>query len=98
MIRPDPNGSDDLGLMQVNTLWVPSLAARARLSEAATSDRLVNDPCFNIAAAALILRVYLNEAHGALLPAIGDYHSHTQPLNQIYVLQTEQAARRLFGD
>src|ERR1700739_631011 len=77
MIRPDSNGTDDLGLMQVNTIWVPSLAARAGLSPAQTESQLVNDPCFNIAAAALILRSYLAQTNGALLPAIGDYHSHT---------------------
>jgi hypothetical protein len=96
-IRQDHNGTADLGVMQVNTIWVPVLAARARLSEAETADRLVNDPCFNIAAAALILRGYLAETHGALLPAIGDYHSHTPPLNTAYAAAAEAMAERLFG-
>jgi hypothetical protein len=97
MVRPDDNGTADLGVMQVNTIWIPEIAARARLSEAVTAEKLVRDPCFNIAAAALILRVYLAETHGALLPAIGDYHSHTLLLNRAYTLQAEAAARKLFG-
>jgi hypothetical protein len=97
IVRQDANGTADLGVMQVNTIWLPPLAARARLSTAATERRLIDDPCFNIAAAALILRTYLAETHGALLPAIGDYHSHTPPLNQAYVARAEATAGRMFG-
>lgn len=97
MTRADANGTEDLGVMQVNSIWLPALAARARLGEDETRRRLIDDPCFNIAAAALILRTYLAETHGALLPAIGDYHSHTPALNAAYLTQAELAATRLFG-
>jgi hypothetical protein len=96
MVRPDSNGTADLGVMQVNTIWVPALAARAGLSESEAQDRLVNDPCFNIAAAALILRTYLAETHGALLPAIGDYHSHTPALNNGYATLAVRRAGEMF--
>ncbi len=96
MVRPDPNGTADLGVMQVNTIWIPVLAARAGLPQSITAQRLVNDPCFNIAASALILRTYLTETHGALLPALGDYHSHTQALNLAYTALAERRARELF--
>jgi hypothetical protein len=95
-IRPDRNGTADLGVMQINTIWVPALAAQARMSNAATRGALIDDPCFNIAAAALILRVYLRQNGGGLLPAIGDYHSHTPPLNQAYIAQAELAAQKMF--
>jgi hypothetical protein len=98
MVRPDSNGTADLGVMQVNTIWVPALAARAGLPLADTQNRLVNDPCFNIAAAALIMRTYLAETHGELLPAIGDYHSHTPALNADYTALAERRARELFMD
>jgi soluble lytic murein transglycosylase-like protein len=97
MARADANGTEDLGVMQVNSLWVPALAARAGLTEGETRQRLIDDPCFNIAAAALILRTYLTETHGALLPAIGDYHSHTPALNAAYLAQAERTAARLFN-
>jgi soluble lytic murein transglycosylase-like protein len=96
-VRQDSNGTADLGVMQINTIWVPALAARAGLSEAATEQRLIEDPCFNIAASALILRSYLAEANGALLPAIGDYHSHTPALNTAYAALAERKARELFA-
>jgi len=96
MARPDSNGTKDLGVMQVNTLWLPALAARAGLSEAETKSRMLGDPCFNIAAAALILRTYLAAEHGDLLLAVGDYHSHTPILNTAYAALAERTARQLF--
>jgi hypothetical protein len=96
MVRPDRNGTADLGVMQVNTIWVPALAARAGLSAAQTEKNLIDEPCFNIAAAALILRSYLAETNGDLLTAIGDYHSHTPALKTAYAALAERTARRLF--
>lgn len=97
-VHQDANGTADLGVMQINTIWVPALAARAGLSETETAERLIEDPCFNIAASALILRGYLAEAGGQLLPAIGDYHSHTPALNAAYAALAERKARELFAD
>jgi hypothetical protein len=97
VVRPDENGTADFGVMQVNSIWLPSLSARSGLTEAAVRQRLIYDPCFNIAAAALILRTYLAETHGNFLQAIGDYHSHTAPLNAAYVAQAEAMAARMFG-
>lgn len=96
MIIPDANGTADLGVMQVNTIWLPALSQRSGLSTQDTETRLINDPCFNIAAAALILRNYLAQEHGNLLPAIGDYHSHTPTLNTNYTQLAERKARELF--
>lgn len=97
LVRPDANGTFDLGVMQVNTIWVNMIAQRARLPASVTAAKLISDPCFNIAAAALILRIHLRETHGALLPAIGDYHSQTAPLNRAYTSEAEAEAQRLFG-
>ena len=95
-VRPDANGTADFGVMQVNSIWVPALAAEARMGQAQARAALINDPCFNIAAAALILRVYIHQEGGALLPASGDYHSHTPPLNQAYISRAETTAARMF--
>jgi Transglycosylase SLT domain len=97
MVSQDSNGTADLGVMQVNTLWIPALAARAGLTQARTKALLINDSCFNIAAAALILRGYLVETNGDLLSAIGDYHSHTPALNIGYVALAERKARKMFA-
>jgi hypothetical protein len=90
------DGSEDLGVMQINTLWVPPLSRLAHLSEAEIRGRLLDRPCFNIAAAGLILHFYLTETRGDLLRAIGDYHSHTPTLNQAYRAQVIHSAIMMF--
>lgn len=95
-VHRNVNGSDDLGVMQVNTVWLPALARYTGLAPSAVRVRLIRVPCFNIAAAGAILKTYLDQDHGDLMRAVGDYHSHTAPLNHRYRVAVMQAARRLF--
>jgi hypothetical protein len=83
-VRADRDGSHDLGLMQVNTRWVLPLARFMRLPAQTVTVRLILSPCFNIACAAAILHGYVDETHGNVWQAIGDYHSHTPGLNTAY--------------
>ncbi len=92
------DGSSDLGLMQVNTLWVPLVAEVVGASPAAIQARLTNDACFSIAAAGAILRAYLRETGGDLMRAIGNYHSHTGPLNLSYQALVRERAGVMFAD
>ncbi len=96
-VQINANGSADLGVMQVNTIWLDPLARYARMAQPAVAQRLVDDPCFNIAAAAAILRVYLTEAHGNLMAAIGHYHSHAPGLASAYQTKVLAAAMTLFS-
>lgn len=91
------NGSEDLGVMQINTLWLPALSRYTGLSQVAVRERLVSEPCFNIAAAGAILRTYLDETRGDLMRAIGNYHSHTPVRNQDYQDKVMRSAGRLFA-
>jgi hypothetical protein len=95
VVHHDSNGTDDLGVMQVNTIWIDPLARVARLTPDEVRSRLIADACFNIAAAGAILRAYLGETHNLML-AIGDYHSHSTALNLAYQQEVLAAARRLF--
>ena len=95
-VSHNTDGSDDFGVMQVNTVWLGPLARVSRLPEPEVRRRLIADPCFNIAAAGLIVRTYLNETHGDLLRAVGNYHSHTPALNADYQSRVLAAARALF--
>ena len=97
LVRFNQNGSADLGPMQVNTSWVQPLARYAGLRQAVVVTRLINDPCFNIEAAAAIMKVYLTEAHGNLMVAIGYYHSHTPERGAAYQEKVTAAAGMLFG-
>jgi soluble lytic murein transglycosylase-like protein len=97
LIHPNRNGTADLGLMQVNTIWVTPLAKSNRMEPGAVVVRLLDDPCFNIAAAGAILRAYRQEAGGNLGIAVGYYHSHTQQLSEPYLARVIRSARGLFG-
>jgi soluble lytic murein transglycosylase-like protein len=97
LVHLNTDGSQDLGVMQVNTRWVQPLAWQAGMAPAVAERRLLTDGCFNITVAGAILRIYLNEAHGNLLLAVGYYNSHTPVLAKAYQLRVLHAATRLFG-
>ena len=95
-VSRNTDGSDDLGLMQVNTRWIAPIARHTRQSEQSVRQRLIDDGCFNIAASGAILRTYLNEAHGDLMLAVGYYHSHSPTRNAAYQAKVLASATRLF--
>ncbi len=96
-VHANTDGSQDLGVMQVNTRWLPALSRYTGTPEAAVRQNLLNRACYNIAAAGLILRTYLDETGGDLMRAVGDYHSHTPPLNQAYQAKVLRSAAGLFS-
>jgi hypothetical protein len=91
------NRTADLGVMQVNTLWIPHIARSWKMTPHVVAQRLIEDPCFNIAAAGAIMRIYLDESRGDVVQAVGYYHSHTPGLATGYQLRVIRAAYRLFG-
>ncbi len=97
LASPNRNGSEDLGIMQINTLWIGPLARHTGLSGAEVRDRLLHDACFNIAAAGLILRLGLNETGGDLLRTVGNYHSRTPERHIGYRDRVLNAARVMFA-
>ena len=97
LVSPNTNASADLGVMQINTRWIAPLASSIGLSPGIVRSRLIHEPCFNIASAGAILRIYLREERGNLMRAIGDYHSHTPSRNQSYQTKVLAAAQGLFG-
>ena len=91
------NGTADLGVMQVNSRWLPYLARSSGLPAAVVASRLIYDPCFNIISAGAIMRIYLDEAHGDVVQAVGYYHSHTPALADDYQIRVIRASFKLFG-
>jgi Transglycosylase SLT domain len=81
------NGTDDLGVMQVNSAWLPELARHTGVPQSRLRIALIRQNCFNIAVAGAILRIYLNEAHGDVVTAIGYYHSHTPGRREAYAMR-----------
>jgi hypothetical protein len=91
------NGTGDLGVMQVNTIWVPFLARSWHLTPREVAQRLIQEPCFNIVSAGAIMRIYLDEARGDVVRAVGYYHSHTPERASAYQMSVIRASYSLFG-
>lgn len=70
------NGTHDLGPLQVNSFWVPRVAALTRRSAADVRTWLIHDPCFNVQVASWIFLSGL-KATGDYWVAVGTYHSPT---------------------
>lgn len=91
------NGTFDLGPMSINSVWVPELARRYRVSEAEIHQRLASDGCTNVAAAAWILRTKIRQS-GSLWEGVANYHSSNPALQGRYLTrvhtQFEQIVRR----
>ncbi len=96
-ISHNTDGSDDYGVMQVNSRWLPALSAYTGLPAATVRERLISHSCFNIAAGGAILRTYLDETRGDLMLAIGNYHSHTVTRNLDYQAKVMRSAAFMFG-
>jgi hypothetical protein len=91
------DGTEDLGVMQVNTVWLEPLSRVTHLDETEIRTRLLGKPCFNIAAAGFILHSYLMETRGNLMLAVGDYHSHTPAFNLAYQAKVLRLATQMFA-
>ncbi|NOG73698.1 lytic transglycosylase domain-containing protein [Roseicella sp. DB1501] len=96
LARGNRNGTEDLGLMQINTIWIAPITRITGLPAAEVRARLLHDACFNIAAAGMVMRNYLDETGGDLLRAVGNYHSHTPTRNLGYQAKVLDAARVMF--
>ncbi len=96
VVHRNADGTEDMGVMQINTLWLGTLARYSKLGLAEVRTRLLLRPCYNIAAAGLIMRTYLDETRGDLMQAVGNYHSHTPLLNQTYQAKVLRSATILF--
>ncbi|WP_237713966.1 lytic transglycosylase domain-containing protein [Novosphingobium sp. Rr 2-17] len=90
------NGTHDLGPLQINSSWVPKLAALVDRQAGLVRAWLIDDPCFNVQAARWIFLSGLN-ATGNYWRAVGIYHSPTAWRQRRYALAVAGHLRRRFG-
>jgi hypothetical protein len=90
------NGSHDLGPLQVNSWWVPKIAAVLRRPEQDVRAWLKSDTCFNADVARWIFLSALRST-GEYWAAIGVYHSPTAWRQRRYALSVADHLTRRFG-
>ena len=83
------NGSRDVGLMQINSLWEKELGA---------AWDCLDDPCHSVMVGAWILSRCLRE-FGNTWQGVGCYHSRTPHLNERYAARIAEILRQagLYG-
>lgn len=91
------NGLHDCGPAQVNAeIWVPRFAALLHRPVAEVFYALRDNGCFNITAAAYILRVKIDEADGNVWDGMGRYNSARPALKRAYQQKLAEAYAQLF--
>lgn len=74
---PNRNGTYDLGPMQVNTRWLPTLQKVWQVNAPTARSWVRDNGCVNVHVAAWILRQKMDDNKGSLMGAIAAYHSST---------------------
>lgn len=90
------NGTYDLGVLQVNSSWVPRLAAMLGRSEGKVRTWLQYDPCFNVEAGRWIFVYALGQSKD-FWKAVGLYHSPTDWRQQRYARSVAGHLKKRFG-
>lgn len=78
------NGTYDLGVMQVNTRWLSTLARYGY-----TRDDLQFNPCKNVMAGSWILAQSMAEGQSTWV-GVGNYNSHTLKINHAYHISIQK--------
>ncbi len=89
------NGTWDLGVMQVNSVHLPRLAALYGRPQSEVERRLRDDGCFNVHIAAFELARRIEARGGDLWAGVGDYHSSTPDYHWSYRRRVRDALRSL---
>ncbi|WP_454883056.1 restriction endonuclease [Sphingomonas oryzagri] len=92
----NPNGSFDLGPLQINSWWIPRLAGLLGRPRPDVTRWLRDDACFNTEVARWIFLASV-AATGDYWKAVGSYHSPTATLQKHYTVQVAIQLRKRFG-
>jgi hypothetical protein len=90
------NGTHDLGPLQINSWWVPKIAALIDRPAGDVRGWLQSDPCFNVGTARWIFLSALRTT-GDYWRAVGVYHSPTAWRQRRYAMNVARHMQRRFG-
>lgn len=91
------NGTHDLGVLQVNSAWIPRISQMVGRSAAQVRSWLVHDPCFNAEVARWIFLSALGHEQD-YWKAVGVYHSPTAWRQRLYATSVVAHLRRRYGE
>ncbi len=74
-VNKNPNGSTDIGLMQINSAWLRTINV--------TYDDLMNNACLNTMTGAFVLRQCIDR-HGYTWEAVGCYNAYSREKRVTY--------------
>ena len=94
-VSENTNGTVDIGPMQVNQIWLPTVAAHWHTAIPQAYRALRDDFCANVEAGAWILRQGIDEARGDFWEGVGYYHSHDPEYKADYLRKVLHQALRL---
>jgi soluble lytic murein transglycosylase-like protein len=82
-IHINSNGSFDVGVMQINSLWIKSLANKGFKANLLNDSNNINIACY-------ILKENMNKGY-SLWQAVGLYHSSNKRLQAVYIKRVKRA-------
>ncbi|MDD2859490.1 MAG: lytic transglycosylase domain-containing protein [Acidiphilium sp.] len=94
-VHRNANGTVDIGPMQINQIWLPTLARHWHASVHATYAALEDNFCANVAGGSWILHRAIEEARGHLWGGVAYYHSHTLDFETDYLRAVLHEVRHL---
>lgn len=97
VVSQNTNGTEDIGRMQINSLWVGVIAKQAGVAEGQAYQKLKDDACYNAKFAAWILKTEQVRT-GDYWRGVGHYHSRTPRLRDSYIKRVVVKLRALYGN
>lgn len=96
-VSVNKNGSEDLGIMQINTYAWLKLVSNTFFSgnQQIAHDSLTNDGCFNIYVGTWILSKAISEENGDVWAGVGRYHSQTPTYKYKYIEKVKEAYEKI---
>ena len=91
------NGTEDLGIMQINTgAWLKLVSRVFFLGDKEKAYiRLKDDGCFNISVGAWILSTSIRQEKGDVWSSLGRYHSNTPFYKNRYISKVRYKYRKI---
>ena len=94
--QPNRNGTHDLGPLQINSAWVPAIAAKLGRGQSEVRGWLKHDACFNAGVAKWIFVSEYQQRHD-YWAAVGGYHSPTAWRARDYAVKVAGRISSRFG-